>query len=150
MGHNVGQGRLAQGLLQLVLNVHSHRQLERSAAQRLLEQGQLPVGLCLGGGLEVAIHAHRDVQALALGVVAGEIGVDVGLAGFALFAVAHGPDHHAGNKAACLDLVPVNAALPAGNVKYGSGHCSAPPLQYSKCLPHKLANSYRCHHWAKS
>ena len=60
------------------------------------------------------------------------------------------PQHHAVDFAAFLDLVPVNAALPAGNVKYCSWHCSAPPLQYSKCLPHKLANSYRCHHWAKS
>ena len=131
MGRDIGQGGLAQGRLELVLDVHSHRQLEGSAAQRLLEQGQLPVGLCLGGGLEVAVHAHRDAQPGALGIVAGKVVVDVGFAGFSLFAVAHGPDHHAGDKAACLDLVPVNAALPFAHVKYCSGH-SAPPLQYSK------------------
>ncbi len=52
-------------------------------------------------------------------VVAGEIGVEVRLAGLVFRAVAQRPQHHTGDKAACLDLVPVDAALPAGNVHNG-------------------------------
>ena len=145
-GHQVRKLCGGQGAQAGVLHIDGKGQLEVLVRQRSTQGGQLLLRLPGRDGTGVVVAAHRDAQPGTLGVVAGEIGVEVGLAALA----AQHPQHHAVDFAAFLDLVPVNAALPAGNVKYGSGHCSAPPLQYSKCLPHKLANSYRCHHWAKS
>ncbi len=101
-----------QGSQVCALHVDGNGHLEVLARQCSTQGGQLCGRLPGRDGTGVVVAAHRDAPRRARGIVALEGRVNVGLAALA----AQHPQHHAVDFSAALHRVPVDAALPAGDV----------------------------------